>query len=132
MSVALTNVGGTLTGGSTVNLSFAGNSTGTKASFLAPTSTRLAPKQVDFYSNPAKTSATDPGVARGGLKITFADRQATEGCCGVQAGSVIIDLGIRWSLNQPESLLDAALDYLQSAVFSAEFISAVKTGALPA
>lgn len=131
MSVALPNVGGTLTGGSAVTLSYVGNSNGSKVSFATPDSTRLAARQVDFYSNPARTTASDPGVARAGLKVSMSDRQTSEGCCAVQAGSVIIDLGVRWALNQPESLVDDAIELLQSLVFSSEFISAIKSGSLP-
>lgn len=131
MSVAVGNVGGTLTGGSTVTLSYVGSPTSGKASFITSASSRLAPRQVDFLTSPARTTASDPGVARGGLKVTFGDRQTSEGCCTVQAGNVIIDLGVRWSLNQPEQLLDDAIELLQGLVFTTEFIAAVKKGALP-
>lgn len=114
MSITVNNVGGTLSGGTSKVLSFAGNSTGTKASFIAPDHTRLAPRTVDFYSTPAKTTASDPGVARSGLKITLGDRLAEEGCCTVQMGAVIIDVGLRWSLNQPAELVDEAIEYLQA------------------
>jgi hypothetical protein len=132
MTLSVANVGGTLTGGSTVNLAFAGIVNAQKASFVAPTHTRLAGRQVDVLSTPAVTTAKEPGVARGGLKITFSDRQTEEGCCTVQQGSVIIDVGVRWSLNQPEALVDDAIEYLQALVFNAAFTDAVKKGILPA
>lgn len=131
MSLTVTNVGGSLTGGASVALTYAGNVPGTKSQFVTPDHTRLAGRQVDIYSNPAKTTASDPGVARGGLKVTFSDRTAEEGCCTVQQGSVIIDVGVRWHLNQPEALLDDAIEYLQALVFNASFIDAVKKGILP-
>lgn len=131
MSVVLPNVGGTLTGGTESTLSFTGSANGTKVSFATADSTRLAPRHVDFYSNPARTTSQDPGVARSGLKVTFSDRQQSEGCCTVSAGSVIIDVGLRWSLSQPEALVDSAIELLQSLVFSDEFISSIKSGSLP-
>lgn len=131
MSVVVNNVGGTLTGGASQTLASAGSTQPGKASFVLPSHTRLAARTVDFLSTAARTTPTDPGVARGGLKITFSDRQTEEGCCNVQAGSVIIDLGVRWSLNQPESLLDDAIEELQALVFNASFIAAVKSGILP-
>lgn len=131
MSVTVANVGGSMTGGSSVVLSYSGSPGYGKASFTTPTNTRLAPRTVDFLMTPAKSTASDPGVARGGVKITFADRTSTEGCCTVQAGSVIIDLAVRWSLNQPETLVDDAIDVLQALTFNAAFIDAVKKGTLP-
>lgn len=132
MSLSLLNVGGTATGGSTVALVPAGvSSNGQKSSFLTPSSTRLAPRQIDFLSTPAKTTAADPGVARAGIKIYFGDRESTEGCCNVQQGAVIIDVGVRWHLNQPETLVDEALSYLRSVAFSIALADAIKKGILP-
>lgn len=131
MSLVVANFGGTLTGGANQTLSSGGIPTPGKSVFFTPAHTRLAVREVDFLSTPAKTTATDPGVARGGLKITFGDRQSVEGCCTVNAGNVIIDVGVRWSLNQPESLVDAAIAELQALVFTPAFIASVKTGVLP-
>jgi hypothetical protein len=126
----LANVGGTMTGGSTVALTMSGMFAN-KVSYTTPTHTRLEPRTVDFFLTPSETTAKDPGVARAGLKIYFADRLQEEGCCTVAAGSVIVDVGIRWSLNQPDTLVDEALDYLQSAAFSAALSDAIKKGILP-
>lgn len=131
MSLTLDNVGGTLTSGTSVNLTFAGNANGLKASFITPNHGRLTTRQIDFLTSPAKTTPADPGVARAGLKITFGDRTSDGDCCTVKAGSVIIDLGVRWSLNQPDTLVDDAVEYLQALVFSPSFTSAIKQGILP-
>lgn len=128
MNVA--NVGGTMTGGTTLALTLIGL-TGGKASFATPTHSRLEPETVDFLVTPAVTNKTDPGVARSGLKISLANRLETEGCCGVQAGTVIIDVGLRWPLSQPESIVDTAIDLLQSLVFNTAFVDALKKGTLP-
>lgn len=131
-------IGATLTGGSTAALTPAGLSAGGKASYTTPEHTRLNPRVVDFLvSSPVQQQATkknpnpDPGIARAGLKVAFANREASEGCCGTQLGSVIIDLGVRWSLNQPETLADDAIDYIQGLVFTTAFVDAVKKGTLP-
>lgn len=131
MSVTVANVGGTATGGSTVVLTYQGNPLINKATFSTPDDSRLTPRKVDFLVTQATTTAKDPGVGRGGFKITYGDRTTEEGCCGVQQGSVIIDLGVRWALNQPESLVDEAIDMLQGLVFNTAFIDAVKKGVLP-
>lgn len=133
MALSLNNVGGTQSGGTTTVLIPAGiTGSGGKSVFLLPTSTRLAQRELDFLVAPAKTTANDPGVARAGLKLVFSDRQSGEsGCCTVQQGSVIIDVGVRWHLNQPETLVDDAIAALRAAVFSTAFVDAIKKGVLP-
>lgn len=49
----------------------------------------------------------------------------------MKAGSVIIDVGIRWSLNQDEALVDEAIDIAQSVLYSEAFANAIKKGFLP-
>lgn len=127
----LANVGGSMTGGSTVVLTPAGLYAGGKASFTTPGHTRLEPQVIDFLVTQANTTKDDPGVARSGLKIAFANRVESEGCCAVQPGTIIVDLGFRWPLSQPESLVDDVIDYLQALMFNASFIDALKKGILP-
>lgn len=131
MSVTLANVGGTTTGGASIALTSGGNSTGKRAVFYTPSHTRLAPREVDFLVEAAKTSNTDPGVARAGVRIYFANRDVQEGCCTVQSGGVTLEVSARWSLNQPDSVVADALDYLRSAVFSQQFEDAIIKGILP-
>lgn len=131
MSLTIANVGGTMTGGASVALTYAGSPVSGKVTFVAPSHTRLAPREVSLTASPANTTPSDPGVARAALKVTFGDRETQEGCCNVQAGHVIIDVGVRWSLNQPEALADDAIEMVQALVFSAAFIDAVKKGILP-
>lgn len=131
-------IGATLTGGSTAVLTPAGLSAGGKASYTTPEHTRLTPRVVDFLvSAPVSPQVTKknpnpaPGVARAGLKISFANRTTAEGCCDVQQGTFIVDLGVRWPLNQPETLADDAIEYIQGLVFTTAFVNAVKLGTLP-
>lgn len=131
MTLAINNWGGTLTEGATKELSFSGSPVAGKVSFVTNEHTRLAARQVDFTASNAVTTATNPGVARSGMKITFGDRQTAAGCCTVEAGNVIVDVGVRWSMNQPEALVDGALEALRALVFSTAFEQAVKRGILP-
>lgn len=131
MTIQLEHVDGTISDGTTVVLTPIGSNVVGKASYVTPAHSRLAQRQIDFLVTQARTTPTDPGVARGGLKVTFGDRQSSESCCTVQQGSVIIDVGVRWSLNQPETLADDAIAYLQALVFTPEFIQVVKRGVLP-
>jgi hypothetical protein len=127
----LLNYGGTMTGGSTVVLTPAGLYAGGKASYTTPSHERLTPQVVDFLVTPAVTSKSEPGTARSGLKVALANRVESEGCCNVQPGTVIIDVGFRWPLSQPESLVDDAIKYLQALVFTSAFVDACKKGTLP-
>lgn len=131
MTVTVANVGGTMTGGSDVVLRYGGNPLAGKASFTTPDHTRLTPRTVDFLTAAAVTTPKDPGVARGGFKITYGNRVSSAECCDVQQGVVIIDVGVRWHLNQPESLVDGGLSLLKSLTFNAAFIDAIKKGTLP-
>ena len=131
MSLTLPNNGGTQTGGTTVALSPAGKTANGKASFVLPTHTRLAAREVDFTVAAAKTTNADAGVARAGAKILLANRTESPTCCSVKAGSVIVDIGIRWSLNQDESLVDEAIDLAQAILYSKAFADAIKKGLLP-
>lgn len=121
----------TVTGGTSETLNYAGNPVVGKTSFTTPAHSRLSPHVVDFTANVPKTTQADPGVARAALKITFAERVTSEQCCTVQAGSVIIDVGVRWALNQPQALLDEALDTLRAILHTAEFERLVVSGVPP-
>jgi hypothetical protein len=131
MSITV-KVGATLTGGTDVVLSAAGLSAGGKASFVTPDHSRLEPRLVDFVVKAPTTTKNDPGVARTDLKIAFANRLQEEGCCTVQAGTVIVDASVRWPLGQPESLVDDVIALFRGLVYTAEFADAVKKGLLPA
>lgn len=131
MTITVANVGGTMTGGASVVLTAQANPAIGKASFITPLHTRLKPHVVDILVTQAVTTPKDPGVGRGGFKITIGDRTTEEGCCTVQQGSVIIDVGVRWPLNQPEALVDEALALLRALPFNTAFTDAVKKGILP-
>lgn len=131
MSVTV-KIGATLTGGADVVLASAGLSAGGKSSFITPDHTRLNPQVVDFLVTPATTTKDDPGTARSGVKIAFANRVQGEGCCTVSPGTVIIDVGTRWPLSQPEELVDDALAMLRGLVYTQAFADAFKKGILPA
>jgi hypothetical protein len=131
MSISLPNLGGTMTGGSSTSLTIGTNNSAGRSSFITSSHTRLAPRTIEILTSAAKTTAADPGVAKSQVRINFADRTAEEGCCTVQAGLVAFAIDARWHLNQPEALVDEAIDYLQSIVFTQEFRDALVKGVLP-
>lgn len=130
MSITLTNVGGTLTGGSSLVLT-RGNTVGQKAMFYLPSHTRLSLREVDFVAQPASTTDKDAGVARASAKVVLANRIESEACCNVKSGSVILDIGIRWSLNQDSALVDEAIDIGEAVIRSDAFKDAIIKMFLP-
>lgn len=86
---------------------------------------------IDFLVKTPVTTSKDPGVARSGLKIAFANRVEAEGCCTVIPGTVIVDVDFRWPLSQPETLVDDVIAYLKGLVWSTAFSDAIKKGVLP-
>lgn len=127
----LANVGGSMTGGSTVTLTPAGLSAGGKADYTTPTHSQLEPEVISFFVTKPKPNGSDPGTARSGLKVSFASRTTEEGCCAPAAGTVIVDVSVRWPLSQPQAVLDSVIDYLQSLVFTSAFTDAITKGVLP-
>jgi hypothetical protein len=129
MSIQL-KTGATQTGGTTVTLVPAGVSAG-RSAFVAPTHTRLEPKTIDFTSSISGNKGAAAGRAHSGMRINFADRESTEGCCTVNAGAVRINMGFDWDLSQPDTLVDDAVAYLRGAVFETWFVDLLKKGILP-
>lgn len=122
--------GATLTGGSSVTLSPAGFLPG-KSSYVGPGNTRLEPETVEFTVSGGSPGAVKPGTAKTGVKISFANRLAEEGCCTVTPGLIVANLGITWDLSQPESLVDALIARLRAVVYHSSFPDMVKKGVLP-
>lgn len=118
----------TLTGGTTVTLRPSGLSPG-RSTYTGPGHTRLEPETVDFTVS-GSNSGSNP-TAKSGVKIVFADRQVEEGCCTVREGAVTIDLGVRYQMNQPESVVNAGIERLIAIVTSPSFPDMVKKGILP-
>lgn len=130
MSLNVT-IGATLTGGTSTALTPAGLYAGGKASFTTPTHTRLEPQIVDFLVTAPTPKGSDPGVARSGVKIAFANRVEAEGCCTIVPGTIIADIGVRWPLAQPEAVVDEVIAWIRGVVYTTAFADAIKKGVLP-
>lgn len=122
--------GATLSGGTTVALSPAGVQPG-KSVYLAPDNSRLQPRKIEFTSTTGGGDSSNLGTARSGMKITFADRKVSEGCCTVKQGSIIFDFGVRWDLSQSEDDAEEVLEYLRGLVFTQEFHDLILNGVVP-
>lgn len=127
----LVNVGGTQTGGSTVTLTPANSGSAQKASFVGPSHTRLAPRQVDFLVS-STTQSKGQSTARAGARITFGGTVVDNSCCtGPVTSNVIFDINGRWQMGLSEATVDEAIGYLRSVVYSPEFKAALMKGVLP-
>lgn len=130
MSVTLL-IGPTLSGGTSTVFASTGAYASGKASFSAPDSTRILPKTVDFLTKNPTPQGSNPGVARGGLKVSVANRVEDSDCCNVLPGTIIIEVDARWPLTQPEAILDEAISIFRAAVNSSTFVDSIKKGVLP-
>lgn len=123
-------IGATLTGGTTQTWTKQSTS-GSKASFVSPTHTRLEPRLLEVGVAGGEVLNAVPGIARSTFKVSFASRNTDEGCCSATPGNVIFDGALRWNLNQPETLAEDVIDVVRAFVYSDEFSAMVKNGMLP-
>lgn len=133
MSFNVANVGGSMTGGSTVALTSAGFTQSGKASFTTPDSSRLTPQNVYFkVTNGDPGNASNPGTGRTHIQIAFGSRTTPEGCCTPVAGFITFDLEVRWPLQLDIALVEEAYALFQALMFSQQTEDAIKLGVTPA
>ena len=123
----LLNVGGSLTGGSTVVLTEVSASSG-KVRFAFPDNTRLAVRTLEVSASSSAKGSNPTGHT--GVKLSFGDRMVEEGCCTVKTGTHFVDIGVRTALDQPEALVDDIIEAARAYVCSTHFESVVKTGVI--
>lgn len=131
----LNNVGGILSGGTTVVLIPTHSGNANKVSLVGPTHTRAAPRRVDFSVTPTTTPKKgQPAIARTNAQVYFGQTKVDETCCGGDSfGSIIFDVGSRWHMGSvTEATVDEAVQWLRSVVYTPEFVAALKKGILPA
>lgn len=121
----------TVTGGTSTTLTPNGYANG-KGVYLFPSNSHLAPARIEISAKGPVSSPSNPGVARSVSKLTRGTRVVSEGCCDAVEGYAIADLTVRWSLSQPESVLDSLIADLRAYVQSDAFVSTIKAGILPA
>lgn len=120
----------TVTGGTDAEYTYAGYN-GQRHVFVSPANTHLNPQRLEMSASGPTSTKSDIGTASAIQKLTFGTREEQEGCCGVIDGYVIADLKLRWNLNQPESVLDDAIEALRAWVNNPVFVSTIKTGVIP-
>lgn len=123
--------GATQTGGSDVVLVPAGYNPG-KAVFHDPASIRLTPRTATFTTGVSGATANSQGIARAGLRYVYSNKTMEEGCCTLQTGQAVIDIGMSWSMNQANSIPMAALADVRGIIYQQWFEDLWIKGILPA
>ena len=121
-------IGGTQTGGTSKTLTFAGQDNQGRVRFAFPEHTALSQRLMTVGTKARPVTKTSLGVQEATVDFVLRDAEVSEGCCGTQQGGVYVNLKIRHDLNQPVSLVDDALKYLQGAAFAAFLADAIKKG----
>lgn len=120
--------GATLTGGSVVTLQSSGVQPG-RSTFVGPDHTRATPETVAFTVSGSNTGANP--VARSGITISFGNREVAEGCCTTSNNLAQADIGVRYGLACPETMVDDLIARIRAVVYTQVFVDQVKKGILP-
>lgn len=121
-------IGGTQSGGTSKTLTPAGQDNSGRVRYAFPEHTALTQRLLVVGVKAQPVSKTSLGTQEATVDISLKDSATSESCCSTVAGGVFINVKMRWDLNQPESLVDTALDYLQGAAFAAFLEDAIKKG----
>lgn len=120
-------IGGTQSGGTSKTLSPAGGTNG-RYSYVFPEHTALSTRRLTVGVKSAKVTKDSLGSSEATVDLELANASAAEGCCGTVSGGVYINVKIRWTLNQPDTLVDLGIDYLQGVAFATFLEDAIKKG----
>lgn len=124
----LLNVGGTLTGGSTVAYTPAGVSPG-KSVFVGPNHSRTRTDQFSLTASqtPPNTKTGAAGQGRVGTQLLqLIPVAAEEGCCTTKVASFQVDTSVKTSSDFTDAQVDTSIDLYRALVMTAEWKNAVK------
>lgn len=121
-------IGGSQTGGTAKTLTAAGQDSQGRYRFAFPEHTALSQRLIVVGVKTQPVTKDSLGAQEASVDFILTDSAAAEGCCGTTTGGVYINLKLRWSLNQPSTLVDTAIDYLQGAAFATFLEDAIKKG----
>lgn len=122
-------IGGTQTSGTSKVLSPAGADSSGRYRFVFPEHTALSNRTLTAGVKAQPVTKDSLGSQEASVDLVLTEAAVSGGtCCGTVTGGVYVNLKIRWSLNQPSTLVDTALDYLQGVAFAQFLEDAVKKG----
>lgn len=121
-------IGGTQSGGTAKTLTPAGVDANGRSRFAFPEHTALSQRLIVVGVKVQPVTKESLGAQEATVDLILTESAAAEGCCGTTTGGVYVNLKLRWSLNQPSTLVDTAIDYLQGAAFATFLEDAIKKG----
>lgn len=121
-------IGGTQSGGTAKTLTLAGQDNSGRHRYAFPEHTALSQRLIVVGTKAGPVTKDSLGFQEATVDFILTEAAAAEGCCGTVTGGVFINLKLRWSLNQPSTLVDTAIDYLQGVAFAAFLDDAIKKG----
>lgn len=122
------SIGGTQSGGTSKTLTPAGQDKSGRYRFAFPEHTALSQRLMTVGVKNQPVTKTSLGSQTALIDFALTDSSASATCCDTQTGGVFVNLKVTWSLNQPSTLVDTALDYLQGAAFAVFLEDAIKKG----
>lgn len=128
----LLNVGGTLTGGTTVAYTPYGVSPG-KSVFVGPDHSRTGVDQISLTASatPGNTKLGTPGTSRVGTQVKWSQPLVSEGCCTAVTKDIQFDTQARCNSAATDTDVDDAIDIYRALVYTAAWKAAVKQMILP-
>lgn len=111
-------IGGTQSGGVSTALTPAGQDQSGRYRFALPTHSALNQRLITVGVKTISPTKDNLGSVEETVDLSFANAEPAEGCCTIATGGVYINLKVRRSMNQPESLVDDILDVLQGVAFA--------------
>lgn len=121
-------IGGTQSGGTSKTLTPAGQDSGGRYRFAFPEHTALTQRLLYVGVKTQPVTKTSLGASEATIDFALTNAEASEGCCNVTSGGVYVNVKLRWTLDQPDTLVDTAIDYLQGAAFATFLEDAIKKG----
>lgn len=122
------SIGGTQSGGTAKTLTGAGQDGQGRYRYAFPEHTALSQRLMVVGTKAQPVTKDSLGAQEATVDFILTEAAAAGDCCGTVSGGVYVNLKLRWSLNQPSTLVDTAIDYLQGAAFSAALDDAIKKG----
>lgn len=121
-------IGGTQSGGTAKTLTPAGADASGRVRYAFPEHTALSQRLIVVGVKAQPVTKDSLGAQEATVDLILTEAAAGTECCDTKVGGVYINVKLRWSLNQPSTLVDTAIDYLQGVAFATFLEDAIKKG----
>lgn len=121
-------IGGTQTSGTSKTLTPAGQDSSGRYRFAFPEHTALSQRIMTVGVKTQPVTKDSLGFQEATVDLALTEAAPSESCCTTKTGGVFVNTKVRWSLNQPSTLVDTAVDYLQGVAFATFLEDAIKKG----